>query len=648
MSKRRLQGRHQSAAAEAYATVASPQVSHDQSATETGRLSAVWPKVARALSIIIIIFGVLAAATTAIIVFRTYSPIIDSDQWIVVNELMQHGGHFSAAWLWEQFNEHRIPLGKLACYADLEFFGGRNVSLFCEIYFIQAMEALLLTWMFRRFGTARRDELLTMAGFFVFCAFYPVQIGNFIWGFEVTYVLLPFAVCLAIGLVILHADLMSSRGQGSWCSWLLLASLASAVVAEASLASGIFVWPLLLLMSIIFKMPLRTKGLIAGVGCTATAAFLWGYHSPERMANPIKSLRHPLALVNYVKAYLAWSWDSTPPTRNVGLEAANSLHAPGWLLAIFSFWPSLGQLCAMLAAIIVIAAFARLAITRAKPKRLEAFLLTNTIFFLVTSMVTALGRIHFGLEQATSSRYQTIAMAFWGCFMGLLLYWRCDRTQSVMRLIELQAALVVLLLVSIPRFAASAAFAREQQLNLAQAYAAFIENPLSPQARAAIAAQVSPYPDFPAAYMYLLAHHIGPDIENFRPLKGTITHSGVGAIELKGYRLTVNTCNGFLEEVVRVPGEQKLVTVRGWAWNLSPPKTPPQVLLALQSGTIVGSADVLLPRPDVRDHILGVNDTMTGWMAEASLPPGMTLRAFAVSADSQSVCPLNDEFTRER
>jgi hypothetical protein len=611
-------------------------------------LRAVWPNVARTLATIIILFGFLTAATTAIIVFRTFSPIIDSDQWIVVNELMQHGGHFSVAWLWEQFNEHRIPLGKLACYADLEFFGGRNVSLLCEIYFIQSMEALLLTWMFRRFSTARRDQLLTMAGFFVFCAFYPVQIGNFIWGFQVSFVLLPFSVCLAIGLAILHADLIPSREPGSWCSWLLLASLGSAIVAESSMASGIFVWPLLLLVSIIFRMPWRAKGLIAAVGCTATAAFLWGYHSPEHMANPIKSLRHPLALVNYVRAYLAWSWDSTPPTRNAGLEAANSLHAPGWLLAIFSFWPSLGQLCAMLAAIIVIAAFARLVITRAKPKKLEAFLLTSMIFFLVTSMVTALGRINFGLEQATSSRYQTIAMAFWGCFMGLLLYWRCDRTQNVMRLIELQAALVVLLLVSIPRFAVSAAFAREQQMNLAQAYGAFIENPVSPQARAAIAAQVSPYPDFPAAYTYLLAHHIGPDIEDFRPLKGTITHSAAGATGVKGYRLVLNACNGFLDAVVRVPGNRTLVAARGWAWNLSPPKTPPRVLLALQDGTIVGSADFFVPRSDVRDHTPGVDDPVTGWMTEASLPPGMTLRAFAISADSQSVCPLNNEFTRGR
>jgi hypothetical protein len=302
----------------------------------------------------------------------------------------------------------------------------------------------------------------------------------------------------------------------------------------------------------------------------------------------------------------------------------------------------------MLAAIIVIAAFARLAITQAKPKKLEAFLLTNMIFFLVTSMVTALGRINFGLEQAISSRYQTIAMAFWGCFMALLLYWQCDRTQSVIRLIELQAALVVLLVVSVPRFAASAAMARDRQLSLAQAYGAFIENPVSPQARALIAARVSPYPDFAAAYTYLLAHHIGPNIEDFRPLNGTITQSAAGKTELKGYRLISNACNGFLDEVVRVPGHKELVTARGWAWNLSPPKRPPQVLLALQDGTIVGSADVLLPRPDVRDHIPGIDDPMTGWVTEASLPPGMTLQAFAVSADSQSVCPLNNAFTRAR
>src|SRR5215469_295984 len=142
MSKIRLQGRRAASAT----TSASVSI---QSGPEADRVGATWSNKALAFAIIIVLFGVLTAAASAIIVIRTYSPIIQWDQWIVVNELMKHDGHISLPWLWEQHNEHRIPLGDLACYADLKFFGGRNVSLLYEIYFIQAMQALFLTWMFR-------------------------------------------------------------------------------------------------------------------------------------------------------------------------------------------------------------------------------------------------------------------------------------------------------------------------------------------------------------------------------------------------------------------------------------------------------------------------------------------------------------------
>src|SRR5258708_20481505 len=87
------------------------------------------PRVSFALAFAILLFGVFTAVATAVIVYRTFSPIIHWDQWIVVNELMHNNGHISLAWLWAQTNDHRIPVAELACYADLNFFAERIISL---------------------------------------------------------------------------------------------------------------------------------------------------------------------------------------------------------------------------------------------------------------------------------------------------------------------------------------------------------------------------------------------------------------------------------------------------------------------------------------------------------------------------------------
>jgi hypothetical protein len=53
------------------------------------------------------------------------------------------------------------------------------------------------------------------------------------------------------------------------------------------------------------------------------------------------------------------------------------------------------------------------------------------IFCVATATVTAVGRLHLGLEQATASRYQVFALLFW-CALGLSLLFRIasDRTNE--------------------------------------------------------------------------------------------------------------------------------------------------------------------------------------------------------------------------
>ncbi|HTW65663.1 MAG TPA: hypothetical protein VME17_13645 [Bryobacteraceae bacterium] len=578
------------------------------------------------LSWVLLVCGIATALSTAWIVHQTFSPILFFDQWGVVNQMMQGNGHLSLAQLWQQHNEHRIPWGKIAVYADLKFFGGRNISLLIEIYLIQAMEALFLAWMFRRYRKSNPVEIATAAALFLFAMFYPIQIENFYWGFQVAFVTLPWAAAVSIGAMIVHSEHAASREPAPWFSWPLAVSLAAAIVAETSLASGLLLWPVLLFVSFALRMPAKTKCLIAGVGVLAVGAFLWGYRSPGQTANPLESLHHPLAVAKFMRATLAWSWDSTMPTA--------------------ALWPDFTELCVMIAVAIVIVALIRTVRPGNKPDKLELFLLANAGFLLLTLLVVALGRMNFGLPQAIASRYQTIALAFWASFGALLLLWS-SKAHNPARLVEVQIVFLMLILAGVPRFFSSEATAKAHRRSLAEAYTTLLQDPADSEARGAI----SPYPNFAEEHAFLESHHLGVDDREFPHVEGILEPVGFSPqnpLKVAGFQvLPADQCAGHLDSVRSATGGPEMVRVSGWGWMLGTPSHPPRkVVLALDDGTVVGSARLSIPRPDVRKQVAGVTELRTGWKAEVSLPPGRALRAFLVADRSGDVCPVQDEFRR--
>jgi hypothetical protein len=596
------------------------------SAVERPVTGLLFTRVSMVLAWALLLFGLFTAVWTARIVYRTFSPVLFWDQWAIVNDLMQSQGHPSIAQLWAQHNEHRIPFGRLAGYADLELFGGRNVSLLSEIYVVQLLESLLLIWVFRRYSGLGRTEVLTAAGFFIFCAFYPIQIENFYWGFQIAFVLAPFSASLALAACVVHTDLLERGSQHSWFSLALLLSLGAALVAELNLAGGVLVWPLLLLLGFVLRMPRRTLYLIASVGVCAVAAFLWGFHSPAQVANPLQSLHHPIAAYRYARTYLAWTWDPMVPTA--------------------SFWPSLVESYATLAMGVALIALVKLIKRRSGRDKLQTFFLMNMAFVLMVSVVTALGRLNFGVGQATAGRYQSIALVFWASLAGLVLIWRARSHGSPARLIEIQVVLLILVLAGGARFRASENVAKAHERALARAYGELLQDPSSSNARS----QLSPYPNLAEAYQYVRAHHWGPDIEELGIVPGSmapISHAESTQLRVAGFQVVPSTqCAGYLDLVDALPGKPGLVTAEGWAWNYASANRPSAIILALQDGTVTGRAPVTLPRPDVRHALPQITDLETGWRAEARLPPNATLRAFVVLDDAKSVCPLTNEFKR--
>ena len=542
------------------------------------------------------------ALSTARTVRETFSPVYYWDQYTVVTDLQGSNGVFHLSRLWAQHNEHRIVVGRVALLADLQFFHGRNASLLVEIYLIQLVLALLFTWMCRHFGNLRGVALITVGGFFSYCMFCPLQIENFYWGFQVSYVFAGLAAAASFACVVWHRAKVA-EGKANWISWPLLFAFIAGFLAEYSLAEGLIVWPVILWLGFILRLAKRTQVLSAVVGFMAVGMYFIGYVTPPEHSNPWLTIRRPLSLAKYVTTYIASTWDSSLPSS--------------------SAWPTVSESLTILAVAFVLGTALRWLFVRSPaPDLLRAFLVANLLLTVAAAVLTSLGRLNFGLATATLSRYQSIALVFWACLAAFILA-SIPSGHSYRFVLTLQIGLVVLLAANQGRFGTIVRLAKQHQIALDDAYVALANNSsdlagleiLYPQPE-----KVMPW------YNYMRSHNLGADPSEF--------------YNWGGYHMAAtNNCAGSLETIRRISSTQTMA--QGWAWDTAAKKAPNQVVLALPDGLVVGLGEIDTPRPDVQ-AALTISELRTGWSGEAKAAEGSQLRAFAVLADSKSICPLNN------
>jgi hypothetical protein len=438
----------------------------------------------RGLSCLVLGLGLYATVLSILIVSRYHSSGLWSDQWELVGKLMRTGGKLPLSELWAQHNEHRVPVAWILGLLDLRLFGGRNISLSVEILLVQAAGALLLIAMFRRFSGGR-GPILTIAGLALFCAFTPLQMENFTWGFQVTFVLAALAGPAAFAAAIFHSAAVSSDTR-RWISLPLVLSLAAAFTAECGLAAGLTVWPILILLGFALRFPVKSQILTATVAIAAVALYFTGYHSPSYHADPLQTLRHPGAIVKYVVTYFGCTWDGTLPSS--------------------SSVPTVSELLTGLAILLALAGSARLGMRRKPPAdRLQCFLAANMLFAIATAVLTSLGRLSFGIDQATSGRYQTIALLFWASLAAILLVAMTASRRRGFAVVALQIVLALLMLSAGPRYMEMEQFAQDQRDTVAAGYAALV----NPHPDLEALHNLYPKPELLDRYSYLRSHGLG-------------------------------------------------------------------------------------------------------------------------------------------
>ena len=296
------------------------------------------------------------------------------------------------SWMWAQHNEHRILFYKLLFIVDMQFFHGRNWPMYVAIFCSQAALAVVIGYMLYKLGDIKGPLWRACFGLTLFCLFCPSQWENFCWAFQFSFVLVNVWVAAAVLCLVLHKQRLAS-GQPNGMG-LVLASLLAATAATFTNGNGITIWPVLIVLALLTKLPWRLVAIyVLGLACVVPV-YLIGYHSPSKHASPLDSIRQPRQVLEYTANYFAGGVmpdSAILKTRAIGLA------------------PAIGLL-GLIAAIVLIL---WLTLRRSKKSFLEYALAGIILYAMATALITSLGRLNYGTLQAFTSRYQSFALLFW-------------------------------------------------------------------------------------------------------------------------------------------------------------------------------------------------------------------------------------------
>jgi hypothetical protein len=278
-------------------------------------------------------------------------------------------------------------------------------------------------------------------------------------------------------------------------------------------------------------------------------------------------------------------------------------------------------------AVVLMAAFCAWVLIRRPEKPLLIYCALTGGFLLGTAFVTALGRVGFGLDQASSSRYQTSAMLFWWTLLAAAVaLW--VTTERRTRLIPVAALTAGAMLVAMTGFGAVLDECMGRRALLETGRMAIQLNVRDDE----YISRLFPDPTLPfKGYHFLWKQSLslaGPD-----PL------GNAGEQLMSIYRAVPrDTCMGTIDSQSAIGGME---VATGWAWDRIRRRGTAGILFADSTGVIVGAGVAGLPRPDVRTAHPRVAASNVGWHGFMRLGERpLEIHAFAIMPDRRSVCDL--------
>jgi hypothetical protein len=348
--------------------------------------------------------------------------------------------------------------------------------------------------------------------------------------------------------------------------------------------------------------------------------YRFGVHEPEH-GPPLFLLIHA---ISYALAFIGGPFGS-PLGHILETESSSSLLElpPGvWTQAISIVFGGVGSA-------FLIAAGAYLAAHRKKARPAQLVLLHVMMFVLATALLTASGRMQFGLSQALSPRYGTAALLFWTA-TSFLLWSFVSRDSNFVRNLVLAGSAAAGLFVACTQLTL-VGYAQNAMLAREEAETALLSRVHDPEVLARI------YPN---------VQLMEQQAELLRKKKISIFARAwpqwLGTTIAQHANVTAgNRCVGYLDEVTPVGGSGHAEwRARGWAWDRLAKSAPEAILLAGATGNIVGFGLPGFARPDVKSRVSEVNIGGSGWQGHFSVTRPNLIIAYALLKGRQEVCPL--------
>ena len=537
---------------------------------------------------------------------HAYYPVPIWDEWTFVPLIERfYAGQLRLADFWAQLNEHRPFLLRILYLLDYAFFYGSKVFLFIMIYVIQATHVALLSWLLMRYADISRSARMIGVCVIVILLFSAAQTETLYWAIGVQFSAVAFfATAIFLSLGAAASRVVRNRHAVLFVALAILLATAT----TGTLASGILIWPLMVALALWLRLPSKYAIAIAVVGTTLIGLYLKDYEPVNIHADPIKSLWSMDKVFIYVAAYLG------SPGKVLGTGACVFIGVVGFGMAS--------------------ATLLHLLLCREPPMHIRGALAANLIFLMATAFLTGLGRINFGLEQALSSRYITMALTFWSV---LLIYW-------------------LIVLSRVPRQGSSAI-----QAGICAAFGliAGIEL-LTQEQNSRIFLRTKPELDKASLALLLdvraeellnTLHWYPPQLvelaEVLRAHKLSIFSDR--SFELVGHRLEdrftlrePTKCLGFFDRVKVVRGENRFATVDGWAWDLEKEGLFDLVAIGGGDGRILGVAYTGSLRPDVVSVVPNVRSLYSGWSGLTFVGNGL-LTAFGIDLTARTQCRFSEK-----
>lgn len=568
-------------------------------ANESAGTSLRQSKLAQILEYLILAIGAGTVLGAAYVMRAGYSIVPYWDELEEMTSYVDTAHQSVLQWIWAQHNEHRILFYKLLFIVDMQFFHGRNWPMYVAIFCSQAALAVVIGYMLYKLGDVKGPLWRACFGLTLFCLFCPSQWENFCWAFQLSFVLVNVWVVTAVLCLVMHKQRLASGQPGGM--GLVLVSLLAAAAATFTNGNGITIWPVLIVLALLTKLPWRlVAAYILGLACVVPV-YLIGYHPPSKHASPLDSIHQPRQVLEYMANYFAGGVmpdSAILRTRAVGVA------------------PAIGLL-GLIAAIVLI-----LWLTlRGSKKGLLEFALAGIILYaMATALITSLGRLNLGTLQAFTSRYQSFALLFW---LALAL-WIISIAARQSTAISLIACYLLILVVACYAATKYSGIVEHVSFNKAARELGGVAMITGVHDDGFLRSQILPTPT------------AWPEVEELRTrqlsLFSTPRAKQFGQDFARYYRVaSPDTCEGKVDDAAYVSTNPEGVVIRGWlVQGLT--GDPLDEVLFVAEGKIVGFGVVEPERFDVLNALRPRQASRRAWIGYAQLTEGKTLELYGIGS----------------